>query len=195
MRALEQSRRRIAEAADVERARIERDLHDGAQQRLMMLRIRLSLAEELLRTDPAAGADAVHDLGAEAERTLDELRSLAHGVYPAILSDRGLEEALRSLAADVTVPLHLQTIGLTRQPMEIEAAVYFTCLEAVQNAIKHAPTASAVWVRINQGRDALARGARRRPGVHAARDVGRRYAAPTPGCATCATGSRPLADR
>jgi signal transduction histidine kinase len=152
LRALAQSRRRIAEAADLERARIERDLHDGAQQRLMMLRIRLSLAEELLRTDPQAGADALHDLGTEAERTLDELRSLAHGVYPAILSDRGLEEALRSLSADVTVPIHLQTIGLTRQPMDLETAIYFTCLEAVQNAIKHAPTASAVWVRVNQGR-------------------------------------------
>jgi signal transduction histidine kinase len=150
LRQLEQSRRRIAEAADQERARIERDLHDGAQQRLMMLRIRLSLAEEVLRTDPMAGADALHDLGEEAERTLDELRSLAHGVYPAILNDRGLEEALRSLAADTAMPLHLQTIGLTRQPIEIETAVYFTCLEAVQNATKHAPTASAVWVRINQ---------------------------------------------
>ena len=90
MRQLEQSRRRIAEAGDLERARIERDLHDGAQQRLMMLRIRLSLVEEQLRPDSVSGADAVHDLGDEAERTLDELRSLAHGVYPAILSDRGL---------------------------------------------------------------------------------------------------------
>ena len=96
---------------DLERARIERDLHDGAQQRLMMLRIRLSLVEEQLRPDRAAGADAVHELGHEAERTLDELRSLAHGVYPAILSDRGLEEALRSLAAITIVPLHLQTEG------------------------------------------------------------------------------------
>jgi signal transduction histidine kinase len=155
MRQLEQSRRRIAEAGDLERARIERDLHDGAQQRLMMLRIRLSLVEEQLRPDSAAGADAVHDLGNEAEQTLDELRSLAHGVYPAILSDRGLEEALRSLAAITTVPLHLQTGGLTRLSIELETAVYFTCLEAVQNAIKHAPAASAVWVRLHQGADTL----------------------------------------
>jgi signal transduction histidine kinase len=152
LRQLEQSRRRIAEAADLERARIERDLHEGAQQRLMMLRIRLSLAEELVRADPRAGADTLHDLGAEAERTLDELRSLAHGVYPAILNDRGLGEALRSLAAETTIPLHLQTFGLTRHPMEIETAVYFTCLEAVQNVVEHAPSASAVWVRISQGR-------------------------------------------
>jgi signal transduction histidine kinase len=187
LRQLEQSRRRIAEAADLERARIERDLHDGAQQRLMMLRIRLSLAEELLRTDPEAGAAAVHELGDEAERTLEELRELAHGVYPAILSGRGLEEALRSLAVDTAVPLHLQTIGLTRQPMEIETAMYFTCLEAVQNVVKHAPQASAVWVRVHQGRtlslevrddgpgftldpDALGAGPRCRSGLRNMRD-------------------------
>jgi signal transduction histidine kinase len=151
LRDLEQSRRRIAEAADVERARIERDLHDGAQQRLMMLRIRLSLAEELLRSDPDAGADALHELGNEAERTLDELRSLAHGVYPAILNDRGLEDALRSLALQAPLPIHLQTRALTRLPIEIETAVYFTCLEAIQNAVKHATGASGVWIDVNQG--------------------------------------------
>jgi signal transduction histidine kinase len=152
---LEGSRRRIAEAADLERARIERDLHDGAQQRLMMLRIRLSLAEEQLRTDPTAGAAALHELGAEVERTLDELRSLAHGVYPAILNDRGLEDALRSLACDSAIPLHLHTSAVTRLPIEIETAVYFTCLEAVQNATKHAADASAVWVRVQQSRQAV----------------------------------------
>jgi signal transduction histidine kinase len=151
LRELAQSRRRIAEAADVERARIERDLHDGAQQRLMMLRIRLSLAEELLGTDPAAGAAALHELGNEAERTLDELRALAHGVYPAILNDRGLEDALRSLALEAPLPVHLQTRAVTRLPMEIETAVYFTCLEAVQNAIKHATGASGLWIDVHQG--------------------------------------------
>jgi signal transduction histidine kinase len=150
LKQLEQSRRRIAEAADLERARIERDLHDGAQQRLMMLRIRLSLAEDLLRSDPVAAGASLHDLGNEAERTLEDLRSLAHGVYPAILSDRGLVEALRSLAAETSVPIHLQTGALTRLPIEIETAVYFTCLEAVQNTIKHAPDASAVWIRLSQ---------------------------------------------
>ena len=112
---------------------------------------------------------------------------MAHGVYPAILSDRGLEEALRSLAAITTVPLHLQTRGLTRLPIEIETAVYFTCLEAVQNAIKHAPSASAVWVRLSQDADALSIEVRDDgPGFVAPRE-------PNPGrrctrCATCATG-------
>jgi signal transduction histidine kinase len=188
LRALEQSRRRIAEAADLERARIERDLHDGAQQRLMMLRIRLSLAEELLRSDPCAGANAVHELGIEADRALEELRALAHGVYPAILSDRGLEEALRSLAAESAIPLHLQTIGLTRQPMEIEAAIYFTCLEAVQNTTKHAPTASAVWVRIQQGRTLSLE----------VRDDGPGFTLPSnsvDGTLRCSTGLRNMRDR
>src|SRR4051794_7903909 len=142
---LEESRRRIARAADVERARIERDLHDGAQRRLIMLRIHLSLAEELLQADPAAGAQAVSALGVEVDRTLDELRSLAHGVYPSVLSDRGLTEALRSLVLAAPVPVHFQTAALTRQSPEIETAVYFTCGEALQNAFKHARTATGVW--------------------------------------------------
>ena len=95
---LEDSRRRIAEAADLERARIERDLHDGAQQRLVGLRIRLGLAEERLRTDPDGGIEAVHALGFEAEAALDELRALARGVYPPVLTDRGLPDAIRSMA-------------------------------------------------------------------------------------------------
>ena len=116
----------------------------------MSLRIRLSLAEELLGSDPAAGKRAVHELGGEIDRTLDELRSLAHGVYPAILNDRGLADALRSLAADVPVRVHVQTLGLTRLPRQVETAVYFTCAEAVQNAVKHASSASAVWITVTR---------------------------------------------
>ena len=85
---LEESRRRLTEAADVERVRIQRDLHDGAQQRLVALRIRLGLAEVQLETDPTAGVNAVRELGFEAERALDQLRSLAHGVYPSVLTDQ-----------------------------------------------------------------------------------------------------------
>jgi signal transduction histidine kinase len=150
LRQLDQSRRRIAEAADRERARIERDLHDGAQQRLMALRIRLSLAEELLTVEPAAGITAVHELGEEVERTLDELRSLAHGVYPAVLNDRGLSDALRSVAAATPIPVHVYTQGLTRHSMQIETALYFTCVEALQNAIKHASGATGVWISLAQ---------------------------------------------
>jgi signal transduction histidine kinase len=149
---LEDSRQRIARAADRERARIERDLHDGAQQRLVSLRIKLSLAEELLHTDAAAGAEAVRELGDDVELALEELRALAHGVYPPLLSDRGLSDALRSVLVQSPLRGHLEAHGVTRHSTEIESAVYFACLEAVQNAIKHAEGASGIWLSLWQSR-------------------------------------------
>jgi signal transduction histidine kinase len=143
---LEESRKRIARAADLERARIERDLHDGAQQRLVMMRIKLSLAEELTQEDPAAGAAAVHEIGTDVDLALEDLRSLAHGVYPSVLSDRGLEDALRSVVAASPLTIHLEAHGIERHPAEIETAVYFLCLEAVQNVSKHAQGATAAWI-------------------------------------------------
>jgi signal transduction histidine kinase len=150
---LELSRQRIARAADLERSRIERDLHDGAQQRLIGLRIKLSVAEELALSDPQAGADAVHAIGDEIEETLEELRALAHGVYPSVLGDRGLHDALRTVLARSPVPARLLARDITRHPPEVETAVYYTCLEAVQNAFKHAGRASGVWVSLRQGDD------------------------------------------
>jgi signal transduction histidine kinase len=91
----------------------------------------------------------MHELGDEVERTLEELRSLAHGVYPALLSDRGLGDALASVLAESPVPVHLVTEHLARYPPEIETAVYFTCLEAVQNAIKHGRGATGLWLTLN----------------------------------------------
>jgi signal transduction histidine kinase len=155
MSELEDSRRRIAEAADLERARIERDLHDGAQQRLIALRIRLGLAEELLMTDRGAGVELLHELGFEAERALEELRSLAHGVYPPLLTDRGPPDALRSVAREAPLPAHVVAVGVTRHPIEIESAVYFTCVEALQNAVKHAGAATGVWIKLGQTRSRL----------------------------------------
>jgi signal transduction histidine kinase len=149
LRELEDSRKRIARAADVERSRIERDLHDGAQQRLIGLRIKLSLAEELAEADPAAGVQAMHELGDEVDLTLEELRSLAHGVYPSLLSDRGVADALHSVLAESPLPARIISDGVTRLPPEVETAVYFTCLEAVQNAIKHAD-AGGLWVSLHQ---------------------------------------------
>jgi signal transduction histidine kinase len=149
---LEDSRKRIARAADLERSRIERDLHDGAQQRLIMMRIKLSLAEELAQDDPTAGAAAVHELGDEIDLALEDLRALAHGVYPSLLSDRGLEDALRGVVVESPLPINLQFRGVTRQPEEIETAVYFLCLEAVQNAIKHGDGATGVWITVAQHR-------------------------------------------
>ena len=153
---LDESRRRIAEAADRERVRIERDLHDGAQQRLLALRIRLSLLEDTLQRDPAAGIEGIRELGFEAERALEELRSLAHGVYPSLLLDRGPVDALRSMALQTPASIRVAADGVTRHPIEIESAVYFTCVEAAQNAIKHAaPNATGIWITLTQTPGAL----------------------------------------
>jgi signal transduction histidine kinase len=108
---VEESRHRIAQAADLERVRIERDVHDGAQQRLVALRIRLGLAEERLTTDPGA-TQILRELGYEAEAALDELRSLARGVYPPLLIDRGLPDALRSMAVSTPLPVHVVAVGV-----------------------------------------------------------------------------------
>ena len=147
---LEDSRTRLVRVADQERLRIERDLHDGAQQRLIVLRIRLSLAEELLDTDPAAGRKAVGALAGEIEHALEEVRAIAHGVYPAVLSERGLEDAIRGSVAGSPLPVHLVTHRVARQPAEIELAMYYVCMEALQNVQKHAHGATAVWVTVRQ---------------------------------------------
>jgi signal transduction histidine kinase len=171
---LEESRRRIAEAADLERARIERDIHDGAQQRLVGLRIRLAMAEERLESDPDAGIAVVKELGFEAEAALDELRALAHGVYPPVLTDLGVADALRSMAIQAPLPVHVVAAGVTRHPIEIESAVYFVCVEAVQNALKHAKGASGVWIRLRQTPDRIGFEVRDDgPGLDAAATEGR----------------------
>ncbi len=143
LRELEESRMRIARAADLERSRIERDLHDGAQQRLIGLRIKLSIAEEQSDLKPA-----LRELGAEVERALEELRQLAHGVYPPLLSDRGLGDALKALANELPLPVHLAVAEIPRKPPEVETAVYFACHEAAQNALKHGAT--ELWIALNE---------------------------------------------
>jgi signal transduction histidine kinase len=150
---LSRSRARIQAAADSERRRIERDLHDGAQQRLVALRIRLGLADDLMREDPARARKLLGELGGEAEEALEEVRSLARGVYPPLLSDQGLGEALRSLAHRAAVPTTVDAPEIGRYPPEIEGAVYFSCLEALQNAAKHALGATSVSVSVSDGVD------------------------------------------
>jgi signal transduction histidine kinase len=147
---LDESRKRIATAADAERRRIERDLHDGAQQRLIALRMRLSLAEELLQEDPQSASLAIRDLGDDVDHTLQEIRSLAHGIYPALLVDRGLGDALQSAGRRCTLPVDVRASGVTRHPPEIESAVYFSALEALQNVVKHARGATRVGISLSQ---------------------------------------------
>jgi signal transduction histidine kinase len=148
VREIEESRARIAATADEERRRLERDLHDGAQQRLVALRMRLGLANELLKRDHERGAELVRQLGPEAEAALEEMRLLARGVYPAPLADHGLAEALRSAARRSPLPAVVIAEDGRRYPQPLEATGYFCCLEALQNAAKHAAGATRVTVSI-----------------------------------------------
>ena len=146
-----QSRARIAATAADERRRLERDLHDGAQQRLVSLRIDLELAQELVQEDPSAGAALLHQLEYELDAALDDLRSLAHGVYPPLLADRGLVDALRSVTSRSKVPIELITGDVGRYGAEVESAVYFCLLEALQNVSKHARGARGIVVKLDGG--------------------------------------------
>ncbi len=150
---LRESRARILAAADDERRRIERDLHDGGQQRLVALRIRLELAEEMLSEDPARARSMVHRLGGEIEAALDELRSLAAGVYPSLLAARGLSDALRTAALQSPLPTTVDVDGSDRYADEIETAAYFCCIEALQNVAKHAPDSSSVSIALSRNGD------------------------------------------
>jgi signal transduction histidine kinase len=146
LREVQESRARILASADAERRRIERDLHDGAQQRLVALRIKLELAEELLPHDPLGGRALLHEIGDETVEALEDVRSLAHGVYPALLTQRGLGDALRDAALRSPVPVSLQVGRIGRYAPEVESAVYFCCLEAMQNAVKHGLGASRIVI-------------------------------------------------
>lgn len=138
IRSVERSRRRLARAAAMERRRIERDIHDGAQQQLVTLRLKLALAAEQLKQHPERGADVLADLAPSVDSTIEEVRSIAHGIYPGLLADAGLAEALRSIARSNPTFTTVDAEDLGRYPLEIESAVYFCCLEAIQNATKHA---------------------------------------------------------
>jgi signal transduction histidine kinase len=149
LRELTVSRGRLTEASDRERRKLERDLHDGAQQRLMALQIKLRLAKE--RTRDQRLADDLEAIGADAERAVEELRTLAHGIYPPVLRTFGLADALRGYALSATIPVTVRDDGIGRCPRTIEAAIYFCAMEAVQNATKHAGDGARVAITL--GRD------------------------------------------
>jgi signal transduction histidine kinase len=138
---LRASRARIVETADSERRRIERDLHDGAQQRLIALSIELELARKALDGDPAAAAARLDTASAALDEAMNELTDLAHGIYPPILRDAGLASALRMAVRRHPSAVVLELSELARQAPATEAAIYFAVLEALQNAAKHAPQA------------------------------------------------------
>jgi signal transduction histidine kinase len=149
LRELEESRSRILATADRERHRIERDLHDGAQQRLVAVRIKLELADELMEVDSTHAHELIREAEVDIEEALEEVRSLARGIYPSLLAHRGLVEALRAAALRSPVPASVEGDSVTRYSPEVESAVYFSCLEALQNAAKHARGATAVSVSLS----------------------------------------------
>lgn len=134
------SRARVVAAADAGRRRIERDLHDGAQQQLVALAVSLGVLRDVVVSDPDEALVIVDELRAEVQTAIDDMRALAHGIYPPLLASRGLTEAITAAArrgggGQVT----FRSEGVDRYASEVEAAVYFCCLEALQNAAKHAP--------------------------------------------------------
>ena len=152
---LQASRARIVAAADAERRRIERDLHDGAQQYLVAIAVKARLIQQLARTDPAGGAALTQDLVQDVESALDELRTLAQGIYPPLLSSAGLAEALAAASRRTPIPVRLETDGVGRYQPELEAAVYYCCLEALQNASKHAGNGTSAGLKLWEEAGAL----------------------------------------
>jgi signal transduction histidine kinase len=135
---LQDARSRIIAAADDERRRIERDLHDGAQQRLVALALNLRMAEQRAADGDPTAVDLIHAAGEEANLALKELRDLARGIHPAILTNRGLPAALQDLATRATVPVEVVASPDERLPGAVEAAAYFVVSECLANISKHA---------------------------------------------------------
>jgi PAS domain S-box-containing protein len=140
---LHASRARIIEAADAARRRIERDLHDGAQQRLVSMALDLRLARRVVAQDPSAAGPLLERLGEELAAASAELRELARGIHPAVLTERGLAPAIGALAARATVPVEVVSVPEDRLPPALEATAYFTVAEALTNVAKYAEATHA----------------------------------------------------
>ena len=147
---LRASRARIVASADAARRQIERNLHDGAQQHLVALAVNLGLAQRLADADPSETKAMLGQLSADLKEAIQQLRDLAHGIYPPLLVDRGLGEALSAAAGRSALPTTVDATGVGRFTPEIEAAVYFCCLEALQNASKHAGAGARGTIRVWQ---------------------------------------------
>jgi signal transduction histidine kinase len=142
-RKLAASRIRIVEAGDTERRRLERNLHDGAQQRLVALALKLRLIKGSLGRSPEAAETLLAEADSELEQALEELRELARGIHPAVLTDRGLEAAILALAERAPVPVELTRVPKDRLPESVEAAIYYLVAEAITNVAKYAQATRA----------------------------------------------------
>jgi signal transduction histidine kinase len=142
---LRESRARIVTASDESRRRVERDLHDGAQQYLVLMELKLGLLARKFADDPETSAMTA-ELRTDLSHALAELRDLAHGLYPAVLETDGLAAALQAAGERSPLPVSVEADGVGRVAPEVEAAVYFCCLEAMQNAAKHAGDGASITV-------------------------------------------------
>jgi signal transduction histidine kinase len=138
---LRASRQRLVAAQDEERRKLERNIHDGVQQQLVALAVRLKLADTLVDRDPAKAHDALAALQADAGTTLEDLRDLARGIYPPLLADKGLVSALEAQARKAAVPTSVEAERIGRYPRDVESTVYFCTLEALNNVAKYAKAA------------------------------------------------------
>jgi signal transduction histidine kinase len=151
---LRETQARTVDIAMADRRQIERDLHDGAQQRLLSLGMDLGMALEKFDSDPDAARGLVGDAHAELQRAIAELRNLARGIHPAVLTDRGLDAALSALAARSPVPVRLDVRLDDRPPASVEATAYFIVAEALTNAARYASATTAV-VSVHEDGDRL----------------------------------------
>jgi signal transduction histidine kinase len=141
---LKAAQKRLVAAQDGERRRLERNIHDGAQQQLVALSVKLRLAGGLLDHDTEKVRGMLTQLQTDTNVALEDLRDLARGIYPPLLADRGLASALESQARKAPFPVEVQAQGIGRHEQEVEAAAYFSCLEALQNVGKYANASRAV---------------------------------------------------
>jgi len=179
---LRSSRRRLVAAQDAERRKLERNIHDGAQQQLVALAVKARLTRALTERDPAKATEMLEQIEAETQSALEDLRDLARGIYPPLLADKGLEAALTAQARKSSVPVSVHAENVGRFPQEIEAAVYFSTLEALQNIAKYAEAKSAA-IYLRQDADAL---------TFEVRDDGRGF---DPEATSYGTGLQGMADR
>ena len=140
---LRASRRRLVAAQDAERRRLERNIHDGAQQQLVALQVKQRLVQGMIERDPTKALELMTQLQVDTTEALDDLRDLARGIYPPLLADQGLGAALESQARKSPIPISVETDGVERYPQDVEAAVYFCALEALNNLAKYAGASRA----------------------------------------------------
>ena len=137
-------------AQDEERRRLERNIHDGAQQQLVALGVKLRLTDALVERDHVKARELLAQLQSETQGTIEDLRDLARGIYPPLLADQGLGVALEAQSRKSAVPVRIESDGIGRYGQDVEAAVYFSCLEALQNVSKYAD-ASEARIALSQG--------------------------------------------